>query len=55
MLWGHTVHSSVKQSFQNLFQATPGSTELDVSPSAYTVLTPDMGMQALPIGICDPL
>ena len=55
MLWGCTVHSLTKQSFQDLFLATPGSTGLDLSSSAYTVLTPDVGVQALPTGICGPL
>lgn len=55
MLWGHAVHSSAKQSFRDLFRATPGSAGLDLSSSAYTVLTPEMGVQALPTGIYGPL
>lgn len=43
------------QSIQWLYQATPGSTRLDLSSTAYTVLTPEMGMQALPTGVYGPL
>lgn len=56
MLWGATeLHSSARKSIQDLFQATPGSTGLDLSSSIYIVLTPEMGIQALPTGVYGPL
>lgn len=43
------------KSIQELLRATPGSAGLDLSSTAYTVLTPEMGMQALPTGVYGPL
>lgn len=65
MLWGAAGdrresgfwESGSKQwkSVQDLFRATSGSAGLDLSSTAYTVLTPEMGMQALPTRIYGPL
>ena len=56
MLWGTSdFHSPARKSIQNLYRATSGSAGLDLSSSTYTVLTPEMGMQALPTGIYGPL
>lgn len=43
------------KSIQELYRATPGSAGLDLCASTYTVLTPEMGMQALPTGVYGPL
>ncbi|XP_029420486.1 LOW QUALITY PROTEIN: endogenous retrovirus group K member 7 Pro protein-like [Nannospalax galili] len=52
MLWGAPdTHSPAGKSIQDLFRATTGSAGLDLSASTYTVLTPDMGMQAIPTGV----
>jgi hypothetical protein len=40
---------------EDLCQATPRSLELDLSPSAQYVLTPEMCVQAIPMGIYGPL
>lgn len=44
-----------RQSISTLLRATVGSAGLDLCSTAYTVLTPDMGVQALPTGIYGPL
>lgn len=52
MLWGAPeLRPTAGKSVQGLFRATPGSTGLDLSSSAYAGLTPEMGMQALPTGV----
>ena len=49
-------HSTAgKQFIQNLVRVTPGSTGLDLGSSTYTELTPEMGVQALPMGVYGPL
>lgn len=55
MYWGTANSKQSRKSIQDLFRATPGSAGLDLSSSAYTVLTPEMGMQALPTGVHGPL
>lgn len=62
MLWGPPRSSAQqaedatgRKSISDLIRATPGSAGLDLSSSAYTVLTPDMGPQALPTGVYGPL
>ncbi|XP_017656860.1 endogenous retrovirus group K member 7 Pro protein-like [Nannospalax galili] len=56
MLWGAPdTRIPAGKSIQDLFRATPGSAGLDFSASTYTVLTPDMGMQAIPTGVYGPL
>lgn len=40
-----------KQSVLDLARATPGSAGLDLCATSYTVLTPEMGPQALPTGV----
>lgn len=44
-----------KQSVLDLARATPGSAGLDLCATSYTVLTPEMGPQALPAGVFGPL
>ena len=44
-----------RKTVAELFRTTAGSTGLDLSSSTYTVLTPKMGMQALPTEIFGPL
>ncbi|XP_012886183.1 PREDICTED: LOW QUALITY PROTEIN: endogenous retrovirus group K member 9 Pol protein-like [Dipodomys ordii] len=44
-----------QQTVSSLLRATPGSAGLDLCSSTYTVLTPEMGVQALPTGIVGPL
>lgn len=60
MLWGTPefcprAGDETRKSIQDLVRATPGSAGLDLSSSTYTVLTPEMGMQALPTGVFGPL
>ncbi|XP_042548905.1 endogenous retrovirus group K member 21 Pro protein-like [Dipodomys spectabilis] len=44
-----------QQMVSSLLRATPGSAGLDLCSSTYTVLTPEMGVQALPTGIVGPI
>lgn len=44
-----------RQSVCDLFRATPESAGLDLSSATYAVLTPAMGVQALPTGVHGPL
>lgn len=53
MLWGNP--NPPRRTVGELFRATPGSAGLDLSSSIYTVLTPEMGMQALATGVYGPL
>lgn len=58
MLWGTSDRASVKSNrpgIKSLFRATPGSAGLDLCATTHTVLTPDMGMQAIPTGVFGPL
>ena len=62
MLWGDAKSDHIgdasgpkRRTVAELFRATAGSAGLDLSSSTYTVLTPEMGMQALPTGIFGPL
>lgn len=43
------------RSVTELFRATSGSAGLDLNSSTYAVLTPEMGIQALPTGVWGPL
>jgi dUTPase len=55
--WG-VFHVSEKPrcaTTDDLFKATPGSTGLELSPTAGYVLTPEMGVQAVPMGVYGPL
>lgn len=45
----------MRKAIQHFYRATPGSTELDRSFFTYTVLTPEMGVQALPTGVYELL
>ena len=55
MLWGNSGKSDGRRRVTDLFRATSGSAGLDLCSSSYTVLTPEMGMQALPTGVYRPL
>ena len=58
MLWGNSGKSSgsdFQPRVKDLYRATSGSAGLDLCSSTYTVLTPAMGMQALPTGVYGPL
>nr|XP_015107999.1 endogenous retrovirus group K member 7 Pro protein-like [Vicugna pacos] len=54
-LSGQPQSVSSRPSISDLYRATPGSAGLDLCATTYTVLTPEMGMQALPTGIFGPL
>ena len=61
MLWGDAKSDHIgdasgpkRRTVAELFRATAGRAGLDLSSSTYTVLTPEMGMQALPTGIFGP-
>ena len=61
MLWGDAKSDHIgdasepkRRTVTEFFRATAGSEGLDLSSSTYTVLTPEMGMQALPTGIFWP-
>ncbi|QTI96651.1 pro, partial [Prosimian retrovirus 1] len=55
-LWGSQLCTSKQQkSISDLSRATPGSAGLDLCASSYTVLTPEMGAQALSTGVYGPL
>nr|2D4N_A Chain A, DU [Mason-Pfizer monkey virus]3TPN_A Chain A, DEOXYURIDINE 5'-TRIPHOSPHATE NUCLEOTIDO HYDROLASE [Mason-Pfizer monkey virus]3TPW_A Chain A, DEOXYURIDINE 5'-TRIPHOSPHATE NUCLEOTIDO HYDROLASE [Mason-Pfizer monkey virus]3TPY_A Chain A, DEOXYURIDINE 5'-TRIPHOSPHATE NUCLEOTIDO HYDROLASE [Mason-Pfizer monkey virus]3TQ3_A Chain A, DEOXYURIDINE 5'-TRIPHOSPHATE NUCLEOTIDO HYDROLASE [Mason-Pfizer monkey virus]3TQ4_A Chain A, DEOXYURIDINE 5'-TRIPHOSPHATE NUCLEOTIDO HYDROLASE [Mason-Pfizer monk len=55
-LWGSQLCSSQqKQPISKLTRATPGSAGLDLCSTSHTVLTPEMGPQALSTGIYGPL
>lgn len=41
----------MKKAIQHLYRATPGSPGLDLSFFTFTVLTPEMGIQALSAGV----
>jgi hypothetical protein len=47
--------SNKKQPLSERSQAIPGRTGLNVSSANCTVLTPEMGPQALPTGVFGPL
>lgn len=58
MLWGTQSRVTTKPDrlgIENLYRITPGSAGLDLCAAAHTVLTPDMGMQAIPTGVFGPL
>ena len=62
MLWGNAKSDQIgdtsgpkHRTVTELLRATAGSAGLDFSSSTYTVLTPEMDMQALPTGIFGPL
>ncbi|XP_072818258.1 LOW QUALITY PROTEIN: endogenous retrovirus group K member 7 Pro protein-like [Vicugna pacos] len=54
-LSGQPQSISSQPSISDLYRATPESAGLDLCATTYTVLTPEMGMQALPTGIYGPL
>ena len=55
-LWGNpAICTPTRRSIQDLFRATPGSARLDLSSAIYTVITSEMGKQALPTEIYGPL
>jgi hypothetical protein len=47
--------SSPIPTIENLVRATPGSTELDLSPISWYMLTPDLGVQITPTWVYGPL
>ena len=50
--WGNPATCSpTRKPIQEVCMAVPGSTGLNLSCSIYMVLTPKMGMQALPTGV----
>lgn len=57
MLWGtaERTQPTTGKSVQDLYRATSGSAGLDLCAASYTVLTPEMGVQALPTGVHGPL
>ena len=52
---GHEAAAQPKKSVFELVRATPGSTGLDLCSTTHTVLTPEMGVQTLHIGVFGPL
>ena len=55
MLWDNSGKSDGRRRVMGLFRGTSGSTGLDLCSSSYTVLTPEMKIQALPTGVYGPL
>ena len=55
MLWDNSGKSDGRRRVTGLFRDTSGSAGLDLCSSSYTVLTPEMKIQALPTGVYSPL
>jgi hypothetical protein len=54
-LWGHEAAARPGKPIFELIRATPGSAGLNLCSTTHVVLTPEMGVQTLPTGVCGPL